>query len=729
MRKKLLPTLIAGLFVSAPAFAQYAWMVEGGASVGPIYTSTSSTKDASKLEEYRDLSNGVLSDVFVRGRGGQTWFEGYGENFTRDDQYLMLRGGTYGLFKYQLYADSLKHNFLFNGLTPFAGAGSNTLAATFPKVDPTTWNTVDIGYKRTNDGGYFEWQGLAPWYFRVDANQVKFDGTKIGSGSTGTSPGGGFTDLVLPVRYNTRNVTGEAGYNTGLMNLSLSYLYSKFDNDFATLTWSSPFFGPNQLDTTTLPPDNHYQRVAANATFRGWPWQSTLAARYTWSQGKSDADIPATALNSTTSPFFGATLANVNHFNGKIENQTFDISLASHPTAMVDTRIYYKYYKRNNDSTDVIFPATSNVACAGGPCENDLFHFTKNNFGFDAYWRFLPNNRLGGGYDYLHTDQNRIDYNKVRENKLFVEWKNTALPNLSARVKYTYLERRSDYLLGDSGVDANDAAFLARFTSAFDSSDLNRNEIKVTADWSPMPMLDFSLEYNWRDNNYKNINLGRTSDKRDSIYLSGGYGDVTRLRFTAFGDWENIHYDSSHRQVGAGTGCTTGTPPVTFPNCFDPSTPPTTLAYNWSARNKDRNWVVGAGLDWQAMERLLVKGSVLYYETDGSADISSQPDPTKPGVFLGNPLPINAYDDTKRTSVNLKGIWTYDKNWSFTLGYAYERWRYNDAGYNGYKYTIPSPLSPTSTTPSYLNGYNAFNNYEANIFYLLANYKFDMLGP
>src|SRR5207247_2144103 len=166
MGKKLLPALIAGLFVSAPAFGQYYnWLVEGSASLGGIYNSTSNTKDASKFKEYRDLSNGVLSDVFVRGRGGQTWFEGYGENFGRDDEYFSLRGGTYGLFKYNIYHDSLPHNFLFNGLTPFAGAGTNRLVATFPQPDPTTWNPTDIGNKRTDDGGYFEWQGLTPWYF------------------------------------------------------------------------------------------------------------------------------------------------------------------------------------------------------------------------------------------------------------------------------------------------------------------------------------------------------------------------------------------------------------------------------------------------------------------------------------------------------------------------------------------------------------------------------------
>ncbi|HUH93558.1 MAG TPA: MtrB/PioB family outer membrane beta-barrel protein [Casimicrobiaceae bacterium] len=719
MTKKLLPALIAGLFVSAPAFAQYdSWGIIGSGTVGFMYNSTSDTKDASKLDEYRDLSNGVLSNVYVRGRNNDTWFEGYGENFGRDDQYLMLRGGVYDRFKYQIFSDSLRHNFLFNGLTPFTGSGSNVLQATFPQPNPALWNPVDIGYKRTNDGGYFEWQGLAPWYFRVDANQVKFDGTKIGSGALGTSPGNGFIDLAIPVKYNTRNITGEAGYNTGTMNLSVSYLYSKFDNDYSALFWNNPFFA-NNGDTTFLPPDNHYERFTAQGTFRGLPGQSTFAARYTWAQGKSDADMAQTALNNTTAPFYGPTLVNASHFTGKNTDDTFTASLASHPLMNVDTRIYYNYYKRDNDSTDVIYPAASIVNCSGGPCEATLLHYTKNNFGLDGYWRFARNNRLGAGWDYEKLTHNREDYDNIKTNRFFVEWKNTALETLSARVKYTYLQRRSDFLLGDSGVDANDPEFLARFASAFDSSDLDRNQIKVTADWSPLPLLDFSLEYNWTDNNYKNITLGRTSDKRDSIYLSGGYGDVNSMRFTAFGDWEQIKYDSSHRQVNAGT-CPTTSGGVTATNCFDVTTPPNSIAYNWGALNKDRNWVIGAGLDWRAMDRLLIKGSILYYETDGSADISSQNN-------FGNPLPINAYDDTKRTSVNVKGIYSYDKNWDFTLGYAYERWRYNDAGYNGYQYTIPFPGVTTNTSQSYLNGFNAFNNYETNIVYVLANYHFDTL--
>jgi MtrB/PioB family decaheme-associated outer membrane protein len=724
MTKKLISVLVSSLFVSAPALAQvvpaeqappvaqiYPWLTQGSVSLGGIGVSKTDTQDKSKLEEYRDLSDGVLSTFDLRARSGKTWFDAFGENIGRDDMYLSARGGVYDLFKARIYTDWLKHSFVSDARTPFTGAGTNTQTATFPQPNPATWLTTDIGYKRKDTSGFFEWQSFTPYYFRVDAGQVRYEGSKLGSGANGTSPGNGFTDLSIPVEYKVTNVAVEGGYNTPQMHLALNYTYSKFDNDNETIKWNNPFF-TNAIDTTYLPPDNKYQRIGANATFRQLPWDSTLAMRYTWSKTESHADLATTVLNGGTgaAPIFSPTLPNVGTFDGKIENQTFTLALASSPIKDVDVRAFYNYYKRNNDSTEVIYTGPA-VDC-GGPCQGLLFEYKKNNVGFDVYWRVARGHRIGFGYQYWDVDENREDYDHHTDNVLFAEYKTTAIENVTARLKYEYLQRRSNYLRGNSGVDANDPNFLERFVGRFDLANLNQNKVKLTVDWSPMPLFDLSLEAIYKDNDYRDFTIGRTGDRRDEIYGSVSYGDPAKLRFTLFGDVENIKYDSSHRNVGA-SPCNASS----GPNCFDPSSPPNATAYNWSATNKDKNWTVGAGVDWPAMDRLMVKASVLYYKTDGTADMASQ------GNF-GNPLPIHDYDTSETTSLNLKGIYNINKNWSVTAGYSYEKYRYSDVRFNGYQYTIPFPGVANNVSQSYLNGYNAFTPYEANIYYLVGTYHF-----
>jgi Putative outer membrane beta-barrel porin, MtrB/PioB len=204
MTRKPLSILIAGLFAAAPAMAQdlgSQWVHQGSVTLGGIWSDLDG-RDDSRAEKYRDLGDGVLSGIELRSRGpGGMWLDLYGENFGRDDMYFGLRGGQWDAWKYRLYYDWVPQNRLFNGRTPYSGSGGNELRATFPRPNPDVWESVDIGYKRKDLGGYFEWQRNSPWYFRVDANQVVTEGTKIGAASNGTSPGNGFVDLAIPVDY------------------------------------------------------------------------------------------------------------------------------------------------------------------------------------------------------------------------------------------------------------------------------------------------------------------------------------------------------------------------------------------------------------------------------------------------------------------------------------------------------------------------------------------------
>ncbi len=698
MNKKLLALLIANL-LAVPAFAQDT-RIGGSVSVGGMRVDDGDAVDASKLNEYRDLDSGLITQFDLRGRGARYWFDAFGENLGRDDLYATARGGMYDVFKYRVYTDSLKHNFLFNGRTPYSGSGSSLQTATFPRLDSATWNTIDeVAYKRRDSGAFFELQVLNPWYFRADANQVTTQGSKYGSSSQGMSPGNGFVDLIFPVDYTTRNTVLEVGYNSKTLHGALSWMASKFENGNESFSWTNGFLG-NGLDTTYQGADNKYTRLAGNLTLRGLPVRSTLALRFTRDELESDVALATSALHTA-----GAILPtgpSTATFNGRIENTTFSAVWSAAPMRNLDLRVYGNSYERDDRSTHVAF----NSALATN-YTNEPFSYDKKNFGVEATLRINRGNRLGVGYDYLDTErEGRNDYNDTRDKRFFVEYKNTMHDALAARVKYSRLQRDSNFLLGADGTGTGDAAYLNRFISAFDLSAVDQDQLKVTLDFSPMPNLDLGLEATAKRNKFKDNLLGRLKDDREEIYLSASYTVPDSVRFTVFADSERVSYDSRHR-VGFGTAIGT----------YDPFAPPTATTYNWEGKVKDRNTAYGIALDIPAMKRLLIKVAAIHYKGDGSVDLALQE-----GVpaSLVRPVAITLFDDYKRTSISVKGIFELNKAWSITGGYAYEKFEYQDEQYAGYRYTIPA----ANRADSYLNGYFANPQYKANIIYAMATYRF-----
>jgi hypothetical protein len=273
---------------------------------------------------------------------------------------------------------------------------------------------------------------------------------------------------------------------------------------------------------------------------------------------------------------------------------------------------------------------------------------------------------------------------------------------------------------------------MVSYTSAFDMQSSTTNQLKLYLDWSPTPTVGLSFEGTWSKIDYDEVTLGRTKADRQAYFLSGNWNASDALRLNAFGSWEENKYPSNHRYIGTVAGgpnppsgfCTTANP-----NCYDPFAPPfqqspgsTTASYNWDSQTKDQTWMIGVGADWQAMEALKLSASYLYVSNQGNATFGYQN-----AVVLNNPpvLPINNFDDSRQQWFNLKGVWAYNKNWSFTGGYSFAKYSHNDIASEGSQYTAPYPGVATNTSLSYLSGYDAFNNGHNNIFYLLVSYKFD----
>ncbi len=211
------------------------------------------------------------------------------------------------------------------------------------------------------------------------------------------------------------------------------------------------------------------------------------------------------------------------------------------PDRTVDTRVYYYWTKLQNNSDVVEFgnapttPLPSGLGCGNfvvagvptqivGNCDQELYNYTKNNVGFDVWWRFARGNRLGGGWDYLDIDQTRVDYDKSHYNKLWAEYKNTMLDTLSGRVKYRYLKRDSTLNFSNDPLPnggANNPNYLLPFTSAFDLQSNTTNAVKLTLDWTPTMNVGTSFEALWSKIDYDDVTYGRTTNDKQGYFLSG----------------------------------------------------------------------------------------------------------------------------------------------------------------------------------------------------------------
>src|SRR5215831_2105493 len=558
MRSKLLPLLIANLFAAAGAFAADDENKEkigttdifGSVSVGVQGGSLNAPGEtnSAKLREYRDIGSGVagktLSEIDLTGRDDSGYFRFFGENLGYPDQYMTLKGAEYGSFKYQLYQNDIVHNWTQGAKSPYSGIGSTTLQAPLPNTNTGTWNTFDYGMKRQNIGGNIEVSKNSPWYFRVEANQVKDTGLKWISGSNGTSPGNGFTEKPFPLDFTTRNLTLEGGYQTKQSRVSVALLHSDFNNGNDTLRWTNNFFG-NQLDTSTLPSDSRYLKGSVNANYKGLPLDSTIAARLTQSRTTNSLSV-LTSMPTGTTPnaINDATNPSESNFDGAVIHRTASVALYSNPNKQTDTRVYWNWFQKHNDSTNITFnpAAGSNLQCDGGPCTPTQLNYRKNNLGGDVGYRFDPGNRVVAGYDYVYLNRNRDDYDVTKDNKVSLEWRNTSLENLSSRLKYQYMQRRSNFLQSNAGADANDPLFLQRYVAKFDAANVDQNLLRLTLDWAPAELWDVGFEGTLKQNNYKDTALGRTKDDRQEVYLSVGYGDIKTFRVFGFVNVEFVSY-------------------------------------------------------------------------------------------------------------------------------------------------------------------------------------------
>ena len=387
------------------------------------------------------------------------------------------------------------------------------------------------------------------------------------------------------------------------------------------------FYMRNGLDTTLLPPDNELKKWNLSGYWKQLPWDSAIIARYSQSKLTNNIDLTSAAWTSSlkptsnavspqgnppgvgylfTQPYDSSSNQNLTNFSGDNKRTTANVAWNASPMAQLDTRVYYDYYKLQNDSTTVSYrqgsqgsncanPPVTSATCFTIPAlteENgEAFFYTKNAAGFDATWAFNRNNKLLGGFDWegvkRNWEVNNQEAPKSDDYRYWIEYKNTGgWDNLTGWLKYEFLQRRSDLVN-----DGNAATSVDSYYTPYSVNSFDRNKVKLWVDWTPAPMWLLGLGATWANTEYKDNLYGRTKDTNQQYDATVAWGD-DRLRITGIGNWGKIEYNQTYL---AGN--------------YPPPTPNTSANYTWGTKNTQDNWLLAGLVDWAASDKLMMTAS------------------------------------------------------------------------------------------------------------------------
>ncbi len=417
--RKILLAISLMILPAFPAFSADGTF-EGEVGVTGMLANVDGNK--AKFNEYRDIMDGVYSGVRLKYDSEDFFLKGKASDIGYDTQHYMAEGGMYGKFKAYIDYSEIPHNFTFGAKTFYNGAGTNNLTFSGPVgslTNTSTWKSFNYDLRRRTYGGGFSLDLLKPFFFAVSVSHEQKTGTyPIGVGLT--TPGGPSLELPQPIDYITNTLNLQGGYAKNPFFAAVSFMYQDFDNANSALFFTNPSGLAGNRDAFTLPPDNQYYKLA----FKGsvlLPLNSKFNVNLATSRTTSDTTL---LTSYVTSALTNITLSD-STFNGKVNTQNYNFVLTSNPFSFLTGKIYYKYYDRQNKS-DQITTIDPGFA-AGAPFVNQLFDYTKNNFGIALEWNLPAYFQLGTSYSWLKTNRARGDLPETIDNTYSADLKWTGL--------------------------------------------------------------------------------------------------------------------------------------------------------------------------------------------------------------------------------------------------------------------------------------------------------------
>jgi len=648
------------------------------------------SNNSAKFQEYRDLDDDFIGMFRLDVLKDDYFLKLDGKHLIQDDKEYDLSGGKYGKFKYNFYYNEMPHNYSFDALSFYNGLGTNHLvlpAGTAFQTSTDTWNVFDYTVQHKKYGGEIEASLGTPFFFSVGVERREQDGTRPFSARR--FPNFAVVEFPLPVSYTTDNLNMKTGYLGENISISISGFISSFENDNKFLTYET---FDNVDRNVVLDPDNTFSKVATDFSWRGLPLHSTLALSGSYANLSNDYSADEININATTMDEFASL--NQTTFDGDIDYYNFSTALVSNPLAKFDTKLYYRFQKKYNNSNRITYKDDpADAAPTRGDNAKELLSYEHNTAGIELGYRLPMRTKIDAGYEFDYMDRStavpaftdgpvyRYDNpESTTNNTFFVKLKNSSLDWLTGKIKYKYLKRDSDY----TGVydPYGDIDSIIRF----DGANKNMNEVKVGLEFYPIDRLDFGVDYTYQKNDYDDNRETRTDDVRNSVYFDVAWHAFRKATISAFVGFESTDTDANRiTSLQADTV--------------------------YAQRVDDNFWTYGIGLNLpDIIYKLSLDLSWQYQKSDGSVNYDNS-------ITNTSLVNIDDSDDYVKKTLEAKAIYEFDPKLLMTLGYLYETYEYNDLAFANYQ-NIVLPNG------DYYTGVFFDQDYTANVGYLTLTYKF-----
>jgi MtrB/PioB family decaheme-associated outer membrane protein len=675
--------------------------------VAPSVKSVHISGNKAKFSEYGDPDSGFSGGVEVKSETDTGYVTFNAEDIALDTQSYKAEAGQYGNFKLDAFYNEIQHNNTFDAKSLLSGAGTDHLSsalsglrfATVP--NPATWtNTFDYAVSRNQYGAGLKMDLLKPFFANFSVSQEDRKGLKpIGAGASSFA-----AELPEPVDYKTNILQAEVGYGKDPYFASLGYTHSNFENAYDTLYFTNLYAaGGSQSDFVSLPPDNSYNKFDLKGRVK-MPLKSTLALGFSHSRAESDSNMYSTY--NVTSTTTGLTAAHAltqadNVFNGQVDTTNYSAVLTSSPVDFLDGKIFYKNYATKNKSDEI---TTLDIAT---PWTNALFDYTKKSYGVEAGLKLPGHITLTPSYTNVETV---LPEDVVTDDKIYginAKWKGTDF--VAANIGYERMNRDDNTAL-DTGGGAN----LAPYARMFDTAAQRRDTYKLGLDLFPTDMVNLGFTFKHKKIDYNETGIGLTGQRGNTYGVSGDFTPNETVSFSAY-----VDYDITKLAMLQRYGVTS----VDNGNPVD--TNPADGIFNINTDQRDKSFDWGVGVNVKAIPNTLtLRAQFDHTRSDGHVDYTYAANNVAnngiPNGWTNDTIDYANWDDYKKDSLMLKGIYSLSAHLDLTGGYAYEKYRASDGYYDNYQYVYRT----SATQPGYLSGANANPDYTANVVFLSAKYKF-----